>query len=621
LVKDTAVGIPETVVGLLDIPTMGYAGKVAETVSRGLGLGDFKSANEMFDNLLTPETREAQQKVAEAKGFLPTIATAIQNPSSIVQTVAESIPSMFTGLRAAGVISGLIGKPLVEAGVKNLPRIAKVGGIAEGVITAGQNTEQTRQQTEEGTLTPSQVGINTVSGILTGILGVTGARLAKWLKIDDVDMLYTAGRNGMVGDAEKNIFKKVLKGAFQEGVLEELPQSMQEQIAQNLALNKPIDDGVFEAGAMGMLAGFAQSTGANIAGSTMQKMKNELDPINQTIKKIADETLPGELSAIGGWDNGKLVENITPTAVSETPSRLHPSEIDYGEEISTPLPTPTESFPESFSTGLQGIARELNVGQFAPLTAEETGVENKIPVAPEENIPAPEQKVEAIDKKESWQERRKQLVNLRDNLSRKADEQNKQDPSFPPAEYDSRVEEINSVIESGDLVNRKANILKGNTQEKLEEIHKNGMAEVLKKYHDLIPSETTRKSERKTGKTEDSEKVKEPWKMTKEEYAPSTPAKLADVIEKESEDAPKEHIGDFDDLRAEYRKYGLILSKKGNEYRLSNGVSATPRTLIIGSKERINRVADNLKTYAKYIKIETDEIDAGDRKYNHNGII
>jgi hypothetical protein len=621
LVKDTAVGIPETVVGLLDIPTMGYAGKVAETVSRGLGLGDFKSANEMFDNLLTPETREAQQKVAEAKGFLPTIATAIQNPSSIVQTVAESIPSMFTGLRAAGVVSKLIGKPLVEAGIKNLPRIAKVGGIAEGVITAGQNTEQTRQQTEEGTLTPSQVGINTVSGILTGILGVTGARLAKWLKIDDVDMLYTAGRNGMVGDAEKNIFKKVLKGAFQEGVLEELPQSMQEQIAQNLALNKPIDDGVFEAGAMGMLAGFAQSTGANIAGSTMQKMKNELDPINQTIKKIADETLPGELSAIGGWDNGKLVENITPTAVSETPSRLHPSEIDYGEEISTPLPTPTESFPESFSTGLQGIARELNVGQFAPLTAEETGVENKIPVAPEENIPTPERKVEAIDKKESWQERRKQLVNLRDNLSRKADEQNKQDPSFPPAEYDSRVEEINSVIESGDLVNRKANILKGNTQEKLEEIHKNGMAEVLKKYHDLIPSETTRKSERKTGKTEDSEKVKEPWKMTKEEYAPSTPAKLADVIEKESEDAPKEHIGDFDDLRAEYRKYGLILSKKGNEYRLSNGVSATPRTLIIGSKERINRVADNLKTYAKYIKNETDEIDAGERKYNHKGII
>lgn len=173
----------------------------------------------------------------------------------------------------------------------------------------------------------------------------------------------------------------------------------------------------------------------------------------------------------------------------------------------------------------------MNVGQFAPLTAEETGVENKIPVAPEENIPAPEQKVEAIDKKESWQERRKQLVNLRDNLSRKADEQNKQDPSFPPAEYDSRVEEINSVIESGDLVNRKANILKGNTQEKLEEIHKNGMAEVLKKYHDLIPSETTRKSEGKIGKTEDSEKVKEPWKMTKEEYYQSNHPRIHELIE------------------------------------------------------------------------------------------
>jgi hypothetical protein len=310
LAKGAAVGIPETIVGLLDIPTMGHAGKVAETVSRGLGLGDFKSANEMFDNLLTPETREAQLKVSEAKGFLPTIATAIQNPSSIVQTVAESIPSMVAGMRAAGAVSKLIGKPLVEAGVANLPRIAKVGGIAEGAITAGQNIEQVRQQTEEGTLTPSQVAINTLSGVLTGMIGVAGGRLAQRFGLEDVDTLFTGGRSGIVGDKEKGIFKKVLMGAFQEGVLEELPQSMQEQIAQNLALNKPIDDGVFEAGAMGMLAGFAQSTGANIAGSTMRKMKNELDPINQTIKKTVEETLAGELSAIGGWDNGKIDETI-----------------------------------------------------------------------------------------------------------------------------------------------------------------------------------------------------------------------------------------------------------------------------------------------------------------------
>jgi hypothetical protein len=394
LAKGAAVGIPETVVGLLDIPTMGHAGKVAETVSRGLGLGDFKSANEMFDNLLTPETREAQQKVAEAKGFLPTIATAIQNPSSIVQTVAESIPAMVTGMRVAGGIAKLAGKPLVEAGVANLPRIAKVGGIAEGAITAGQNIEQTRQQTEEGLLTPSQVAINILSGVLTGMIGVAGGKLAQRFGLEDVDTLFTGGRSGIVGDKEKGIFKKILYGAFQEGVLEELPQSMQEQIAQNLALNKPIDDGVFEAGAMGMLAGFAQSTGANIAGSTMRKMKNELDPINQTIKKLVDETLPGELNAIGGWDNGNPAENLTPTAVSETPHILQPSDINYGEEIYIPPPAPTEPPPESFSTGLQGVARELNIGQPAQLTPEEVMVTTSAPIAPEKT-PAPEQKVEA----------------------------------------------------------------------------------------------------------------------------------------------------------------------------------------------------------------------------------
>jgi len=358
LAKGAAVGIPETVVGLLDIPTMGHAGKVAETVSRGLGLGDFKSANEMFDNLLTPETREAQQKVAEAKGFLPTIATAIQNPSSIVQTVAESIPAMVTGMRVAGGIAKLAGKPLVEAGVANLPRIAKVGGIAEGAITAGQNIEQTRQQTEEGLLTPSQVAINILSGVLTGMIGVAGGKLAQRFGLEDVDTLFTGGRSGIVGDKEKGIFKKVLMGAFQEGVLEELPQSMQEQIAQNLALNKPIDDGIFEAGAMGMLAGFAQSTGANIAGSTMQKMKNELDPINQTIKKLVDETLPGELNAIGGWDNGKTAEVVTPEPPPVTP----------------PVTEPIAEQPVIEPVAPEAIAPE-------PITP--------APIAPE-NIPAPE---------------------------------------------------------------------------------------------------------------------------------------------------------------------------------------------------------------------------------------
>lgn len=361
LAKGAAVGIPETVVGLLDIPTMGHAGKVAETVSRGLGLGDFKSANEMFNNLLTPETREAQQKVAEAKGFLPTIATAIQNPSSIVQTVAESIPAMVGGMRVAGAVSKLVGKPLIEAGVANIPRIATVGGAAEGAITAGQNIEQTRQQTEEGLLTPSQVAINTLSGVLTGMIGVAGGRLAQRFGLEDVDTLFTGGRSGIVGDKEKGIFKKILMGAFQEGVLEELPQSMQEQIAQNLALNKPIDDGVFEAGAMGMLAGFAQSTGANIAGSTMQKMKNELDPINQTIKKMSEENLAGELNAIGGWDNGKPVEAIPPTP-----------------PVAPPVAEPIVEQPV-----VEPIAPE-------PIVPETVA---PAPVAPE-NVPASEQRVE-----------------------------------------------------------------------------------------------------------------------------------------------------------------------------------------------------------------------------------
>jgi hypothetical protein len=190
--------------------------------------------------------------------------------------------------------------------------------------------------------------------------------------------------------------------------------------------------------------------------------------------------------------------------------------IKIGDEITMNFSGAPVDFPKPWKLkNAENYFSTVDYKNRVKLTVEASN--GKVMVFDDARIYSP-RSVEPVDKKESWQERRKQLVNLRDNLSRKADEQNKQDPSFPPAEYDSRVEEINSVIESGDLVNRKATILDGNTQEKLEEIHNSGMAEVLKKYPDLIPSETTRKSEGKIGKTEDSEKVKEPWQMTKEEY-------------------------------------------------------------------------------------------------------
>jgi len=338
LAQGAIVGIPETVVGLADIPTMGYAGKGVEAVTKGLGIGGFKEANAAFTSMLSPETQEAQRKVSEAKGFIPTVATAVQNPSAIAQVVAQSIPSMLAGTRLTalgmkaagfGIKAGLtkanaakaLANPEAVVGYKAgdtalqvlekaeraqvLGRAVVAGGVGEGLVTAGQNIEQVRQQTPDELLTPGQTALGVASGALTGLIGVMGGKLAAKLDIFDFNTLLAGGRSGVVGETEKGIFKKILYGAVQEGMLEELPQSMQEQIAQNLSLGKPIDDQVLEQGAIGMLAGFAQSTGAQVGGNILGKLKPpnpiveqlKTDPVAREIDKQMGE-LPEESKAV-----------------------------------------------------------------------------------------------------------------------------------------------------------------------------------------------------------------------------------------------------------------------------------------------------------------------------------
>src|SRR3990170_4951779 len=63
-----AISLPEAVVGLADIPTMGLAGKAV----KGLGV-DFKGSKEILDTLLTPEQQQLNREVQETEGFFPTV--------------------------------------------------------------------------------------------------------------------------------------------------------------------------------------------------------------------------------------------------------------------------------------------------------------------------------------------------------------------------------------------------------------------------------------------------------------------------------------------------------------------------------------------------------------------
>lgn len=233
------IGVPEALVGVADLPTLGYAGKVAE----GLGFRP-KEAKAMLDEFKSPEQKAADAKVQQADGFFPTLGAMVQNPSTILGAAAESAPSMLGG--------GLIGRG-VGAVVPRLGGVAR-GAIGEGAIAAGQNAEQVRQETADGLLTPTQAGVLAASGALTGAISLGAGSVARRLGIGDADTLLAGGTTPAPAQP-KSWVRKVAEGFANEGLLEELPQSMQEQAAQNIAQGKPLLEGVGSAGAQGLLVG------------------------------------------------------------------------------------------------------------------------------------------------------------------------------------------------------------------------------------------------------------------------------------------------------------------------------------------------------------------------------
>ena len=104
--------------------TGGEAGKAAE----GLGFQPQK-AREIIDTWQSPELQQAKAAVSQAKGFIPTVAAMVQNPSTIVDSALESAPSMIGG---AGVARGLL---------KYAPNAVKAAstaiGVTEGTLAAG----------------------------------------------------------------------------------------------------------------------------------------------------------------------------------------------------------------------------------------------------------------------------------------------------------------------------------------------------------------------------------------------------------------------------------------------------------------------------------------------------
>ncbi len=250
------MAVGESALGLIDLGTGGRAGKYLEDT--GVSFGE---AKEIVEERYSPAQKAANLEVSQADGFIDTAKAAIKNPSTIFHAVVESAPLIVSGGAAGRGVSAVSKLP---------PWIA--AAIGEGLVGGGLAAEEIRQESEDGLLSPTQRLQAVGSGAGTALFGAVGGRVAKRFGLDDIDTFLVQGKSQAEGAVKKSfakttqeVAKRLILGGVTEGVLEELPQSVQEQIWMNAATGKPLGEGVPNAAAMGLLTGAAMGSGMNLA--------------------------------------------------------------------------------------------------------------------------------------------------------------------------------------------------------------------------------------------------------------------------------------------------------------------------------------------------------------------
>lgn len=277
-----AMGLGESLVGLANIPTMGYAGKGLDALGY-----DPKLVHKTLGDMYSPEAKASLQNIEDAEGFVGTAKAAIQNPLGTTHKALESVPAMIAG---GGIARK--GLSMLPAGASAAKKALALGA-GEGIIAAGSAAEGIRQQTEDGLLTGKQVGAALATGLGTGLIGAAGGRLAQTgiarrLGIVDPDAI-VAGMGKAAGDvAAPGIARRFASSAVTEGLLEEMPQSASEQALQNYALDRPIMEGVPEAAGLGTVLGGVMGGGFGAISRPGAQPPIVPPPVQENVQPAAD---------------------------------------------------------------------------------------------------------------------------------------------------------------------------------------------------------------------------------------------------------------------------------------------------------------------------------------------
>lgn len=280
-----AVGLGQAAVGAGSLLTGGLLGKGMREIGY-----DPQRTKEELGAYLSDSQKASDAKVAAADGFVDTVATSLANPRAILGGIAESAPGMLGGMGVARAVGGKIatraalattegaaasaaelaagrsaaqaaeaalatkaGKAAADKAVEAAgTRLMALGSATEGLQTAGQIADDAQAAGRNYTdyALPALA-----AGAGTAIIGMGAGKVLG----DSATQIATGAHSaGVRGSAAARIGKEMLS----EGVLEEMPQSAQEQVWTNAAMGEAdLSKGVGNAAGAGLVTGAVMGGG------------------------------------------------------------------------------------------------------------------------------------------------------------------------------------------------------------------------------------------------------------------------------------------------------------------------------------------------------------------------
>ena len=382
-----AIGLGESFVGLAKMEPTGLVRKGFDAIGY-----DAEQTDQFLADLYSDERQYEEEEIEDATGVIGTIKALIMNPAALAGQAIQMAPGMLSIMGAARIALARSSASAIAAATakgitdpKVLASIGRKAGAKAATLTAAaaEGVQQTGSSFNKLIEDAESVGKAYTASILSGVgtagFAFLGGKLGQKLGLGDVEA-GLAGEGGIAGRVSRAVGGKLglgeskiagraarmVGGGLQEGLLEETPQSMQEQAWQNYATGRPLLEGVPEAGATGFTLGSVMGGGMTAVSRPTKSPTDETDILNTgmvTREQKQQEKFTNDLLA--GMESGEI-----------TPERMQAMR---------------ESMPEGpLADILDGF---LVQAPEMPLAEEELGIPEEIApeaVPPEEMVGAPE---------------------------------------------------------------------------------------------------------------------------------------------------------------------------------------------------------------------------------------